>query len=122
MSTFGSRLKNLRENKELSQGELGKRFNLSQSTIAYYESDKKQPNNNTLKKIADFFGVTVDYLLLGMEEKNQRGNTNNEEQILLARIRDIAERHNMDLNDPNFLKYVDIAFDIAQRVRTEESD
>lgn len=63
MTSFGDRLKNLREKKGLSQQELAKRFNLSQSTIAYYENDKKQPNQNTLQRLADFFEVSVDYLL-----------------------------------------------------------
>ena len=63
MITFGQRLKYLREKKGISQGELGKRFNLSQSTIAYYELNKKQPSQSTLNKMADFFDVTADYLL-----------------------------------------------------------
>ncbi|MCL6446826.1 MAG: helix-turn-helix transcriptional regulator [Armatimonadetes bacterium] len=68
MNTFGQRLKVLREEKKLSQEELGKIFHLSQSTIAYYEKDKKQPSQKTLQKFADFFNVSVDYLL---------GRTNN---------------------------------------------
>lgn len=63
MSSFGARLKKLRENENLSQTELAKRLNLSQSVIAYYESNKKQPSQDTLSKMADYFNVTVDYLL-----------------------------------------------------------
>lgn len=63
MATFGDRLKALRTARNISQEELGKRFNLSQSTIAYYEVDKKQPSQKTLQHFADFFDVTVDYLL-----------------------------------------------------------
>lgn len=63
MATFGQRLKQLREEKELSQQELAKLFSLSQSTIAYYELDKKQPSQKTLQRLAEFFGCTVDYIL-----------------------------------------------------------
>jgi transcriptional regulator with XRE-family HTH domain len=63
MPTFGERLKKLRERRGLSQQELADRFNLSQSTIAYYESDKKQPSQNTLQKLADFYETSVDFLL-----------------------------------------------------------
>jgi transcriptional regulator with XRE-family HTH domain len=63
MATFGQRLKQLREEKELSQQELAKLFCLSQSTIAYYELDKKQPSQKTLQRLAEFFGCTVDYIL-----------------------------------------------------------
>lgn len=63
MDTFGKRLKKLREQKELSQKTLADIFNISQSTIAYYEIDKKQPSQITLAKFADFFSVTTDYLL-----------------------------------------------------------
>ncbi|PWW06281.1 helix-turn-helix protein [Paenibacillus cellulosilyticus] len=63
MPTFGERLKKLRDRKGISQQELADRFNLSQSTIAYYESDKKQPSQNTLQKLADFYETSVDFLL-----------------------------------------------------------
>ncbi|MEN6414337.1 MAG: helix-turn-helix transcriptional regulator [Veillonellales bacterium] len=63
MSTFGERLKTLREESKLSQQELGAKLNLSQSTIAYYESNKKQPSQTTLKKMAKYFSVSTDYIL-----------------------------------------------------------
>ncbi len=65
MATFGERLKFLREEKGMSQAELGRAFNLSQSSIAYYELDDKprEPNQSTLQKFADLFNCSVDYLL-----------------------------------------------------------
>lgn len=63
MATFGERLKALREHRNLSQDALGKVLHLSQSVIAHYEADRKQPSNDTLKDIADVFNVTTDYLL-----------------------------------------------------------
>lgn len=63
MNGFGARLKKLRTDRKLSQRELAEKFNISQSAIAYYESGKKEPNHEMLQKLADFFGVSLDYLL-----------------------------------------------------------
>lgn len=60
---FSSRLKYLREKKDLSQLELGKILNLTQQTINNYENGKREPNQEILQKIADYFKVSVDYLL-----------------------------------------------------------
>jgi len=59
---LGQRLKSLREEKDLSQLELGERLNISNSTLSLYESGKRQPDYKTLQRIADFYGVSIDYL------------------------------------------------------------
>lgn len=59
----GERLKLLREEKYLTQEELGKAFNITDATINRYEKGLRQPDTETLKKLADFFNVSVDYLL-----------------------------------------------------------
>jgi transcriptional regulator with XRE-family HTH domain len=61
--SLGITLKQLREQQNLTQIELAKTLKLADSTISLYESDKREPDYETLKKIADFFSVTVDYLL-----------------------------------------------------------
>jgi len=60
---FNLILKQLRENQGLSQTDLGKILNVTQQTIGHYEKGKREPNQETLNKIADHFGVTTDYLL-----------------------------------------------------------
>lgn len=57
------RLKNLRIEQKKSQYELAKIFNISQPTYATYENGTRQPPNETLIKIAEYFNVTTDYLL-----------------------------------------------------------
>jgi transcriptional regulator with XRE-family HTH domain len=61
--TFGKRLRQLRENKQLSQLDLSKLLNIANSTLSLYEADKRFPEPEILKRIADFFGVSIDYLL-----------------------------------------------------------
>lgn len=60
---LGIRIKSLRKEHKLSQENLAKMLNVSQSTIAYYENEQKQPGYDTLTKLADIFDVSIDYLL-----------------------------------------------------------
>jgi len=63
VSEFKNRLKELRENKQLSRDELAKAVKLSYWAIAKYEIGERTPDLDTLHRLADFFGVSVDYLL-----------------------------------------------------------
>ncbi|UFJ42027.1 helix-turn-helix domain-containing protein [Brevibacillus humidisoli] len=67
MSTFGERVAKLRTEKKMSQAELASHLQLAKSTLAMYETDKREPGFETIQRIADFFQVTTDYLLLGRE-------------------------------------------------------
>ena len=56
-------LKALREEKGLSQQKLASYFNLSQQSIYKYENNLAEPDLSTLQAFADFFEVSVDYLI-----------------------------------------------------------
>ncbi|WP_051331021.1 helix-turn-helix domain-containing protein [Aneurinibacillus terranovensis] len=60
---LGNRLSNLRKRLSLTQDQVSKHLGISRSAYANYESNNREPDNNTLEKFADFYGVTVDYLL-----------------------------------------------------------
>lgn len=60
---FSERLRRLRMEKGITQKELADRLHISRSTIAGYESLGKEPDGEKLCALADFFGVSVDYLL-----------------------------------------------------------
>ncbi|WKY49133.1 helix-turn-helix domain-containing protein [Eubacteriaceae bacterium ES3] len=62
-NTFGTRLKALRISKRLTQESFANLFYLNKSSISKYEKDKNLPENLLLVKIADYFEVSVDYLL-----------------------------------------------------------
>lgn len=68
--TFGERLKLLRLEKDLTQIELGKRFNLGKTAISLYENNERFPDKETLDKMADFFDCSIDYLLGRTDLKN----------------------------------------------------
>lgn len=61
-------LRNLRAQKGVSQSELARYLGVARSTVCQYEANRREPDNETLSKLADYFGVTVDYIL-GREEK-----------------------------------------------------
>ncbi len=56
-------IQELRELHGISQTELAKQLGVVRSTICQYEKGNRQPDTATLLKLADFFGVSVDYLL-----------------------------------------------------------
>ena len=59
----GNKLKSLRENSGLLQKELADILNISLSSISMYERGERQPDNETLKKMSNYFNVSIDYLL-----------------------------------------------------------
>lgn len=56
-------LKEIRTGRKISQQKLADIIGVSRSTIAMWETDGSQPDNEMLKKIADYFNVSTDYLL-----------------------------------------------------------
>lgn len=63
MSKFPKRLRELRNEKNISQEDFGKVFNLSKSTISLYESGRREPDYETLNNFAKYFNCSTDYLL-----------------------------------------------------------
>ncbi|MED0677687.1 MULTISPECIES: helix-turn-helix domain-containing protein [Aneurinibacillus] len=61
--TLGERIKYLREKNGYAQKFVAEKIGVRNNTLSSYESDKRQPDYDTLQKIADFFEVSVDYLL-----------------------------------------------------------
>jgi transcriptional regulator with XRE-family HTH domain len=57
------RIRDLREDRDLKQTDVAKGTGIDQRTISNYENGKTIPDAYALVKLADFFGVSVDYLL-----------------------------------------------------------
>lgn len=101
---FSKRLKELRKNRNLTQTGLANALNLSHGAIAMYETGKRQPDNETLTRIADYFGVSVDYLL-GREIPTIPDYTpSEEEKQLLTMIMSMTEEEVDELS--NFVDYI----------------
>ena len=65
-----NRIKELRLSKKITQVELAKHLSVSQGTLSFWEQGKYEPDNKSLTKLADYFGVSVDYLLGKSKEKS----------------------------------------------------
>lgn len=61
--TFGKRLQKLRKEKGYTLNELANKFNKSKSTFSSYENDRRKPDIDLIKDLANYFNVTIDYLL-----------------------------------------------------------
>lgn len=57
------KLKELRKEKGISQLKLAMDLSMNQNTISRYENEERQADYETLIKIADYFNVSIDYLL-----------------------------------------------------------
>lgn len=68
MGNFQNIFKRLRTSSRLTQAEMAEKLGISRSTIGMYETGAREPDFETLEKIADFFNVDTDYLL-GRTEK-----------------------------------------------------
>lgn len=58
-----ARIRSLREDLDMTQQQVGDKINVPQRTYAYYESGQRMIPPEVLCKLADLYGVSVDYLL-----------------------------------------------------------
>ncbi len=59
----GNRIKKLREEKNMKQEDLARVLSISSSAVGMYERDEREPNDEITLKLAEYFGVSTDYLL-----------------------------------------------------------
>jgi CheY-like chemotaxis protein/DNA-binding XRE family transcriptional regulator len=67
--SFADNLKKIRSGKDLSQQELAKRLDVAQSTVGMWESGKRVPKLDELKRLATVLNITIGRLLSGRERK-----------------------------------------------------
>ena len=65
------KLKELRKEKGISLKELGSIVGVAECTMSLYENGKRQPDYETLLKLAEYYGVSVDYILRGDDESER---------------------------------------------------
>lgn len=98
MILFGDKLKELRKEKNLTQTDIAKMFNVKDATVSAWEVGKSQPSFEIVKELAKYFGVSIDYLLgFNQEDKDnitklnqalrEAGMVNNDETLKEEEIR-----------------------------------
>lgn len=71
---FAKRIKYLRQTKELNQVQLSEKLGVAKQSVSNWENDNIMPSVEMVEKIADFFGVSTDYLLGVTERRLQTGS------------------------------------------------
>lgn len=79
--SFGDNLRTLIEERNMTQKEVAKQLNIAASTLGSYVQNVREPDFSTLKQIADYFDVSIDYLL-----GYNSGKTSNSQENELLRI------------------------------------
>lgn len=78
--TFGNKLRNLLDERDISQKQLASELSIAPSTLGNYIQDTREPDFATLKQFANYFGVSLDYLLSFGNTKSP--NAENEVELL----------------------------------------
>jgi len=76
-----NRLKDLREEKDMYQKDIAKILNMSQTGYSQYETETNDIPTNILKKLADFYETSIDYLLYRTDERSPYKKSKIEEKI-----------------------------------------
>ncbi|MBS5927203.1 MAG: helix-turn-helix transcriptional regulator [Clostridium sp.] len=110
---LGDKIKKLRKERHITQSELANAIGLSRSSIGMIESNKQGTGNDSLIKIADFFNVTVDYLL---SEDDAENIEKKERDYSLT----IKEQENIDMEAQKILDELSMSFSKNKNILTEE--
>ncbi|GIO03438.1 hypothetical protein J5TS2_41060 [Brevibacillus halotolerans] len=83
MSSLGSRLKQARENKRLTQIHVAKKLGISNGTLSGYERNYRDPDTETLSQLAGIYEVSLDWLIgiTSSSTKETKEFTSDAEQI-----------------------------------------
>ena len=108
------RIKELREEKNISQLELAKKLNLTQQSISLYEKGDREPSIDVLKSIANFFNVSLDYLL---GKSDIRNYDEDEKEFLFAFHKETEGMTDEEIKDAlRFYK------EMKNRIKEEKKD
>jgi transcriptional regulator with XRE-family HTH domain len=103
---LGDKIRELRKNNKITQQELAKAINLSRSAVGMLESNKNGASPDKLKEIADFFGVTIDYLLANNKQIENIEEIKKERDYSLT----IKEQENIDDEAKKIIEELSMSF------------
>lgn len=97
---IGHRITELRESKSLTQEQLSTRLGISRAALSHYEKNRREPDFETLIKLADEFQVSIDYLL---------GRTKRPEMTLDPDVRQFVD--DLELSEQEILERFSLTVD-----------
>ena len=110
--TLGQRIQELRKKASLSQSELAGKISISYPQMSRYEIKDVQPPADVLKRLADVFGVSIDYLVNGSLE--QKAETSLDDNELLQQFKEVEK---MNEDDRGTVKKLIDAFITKRKVQ-----
>lgn len=109
MEGFGRRLENLREEAGYTKKDMSKKLNFSDNVYGEYERERLKPSLDTVARLAAFFNVTLDYLVLG-KVNEQEVNKSLEKLIQLFQENEITESCVFQLTEWSVLNKDDLKY------------
>ncbi|MEC0180261.1 helix-turn-helix transcriptional regulator [Paenibacillus peoriae] len=97
---YGNRIAELREHKGLKQEELAQSLGITRAALSHYEKNRRKPDFEILNKLADIFGVTIDYLV---------GRTSHPATILDSDVKEFVDQ--LELSDEDILQRFNLTID-----------
>jgi transcriptional regulator with XRE-family HTH domain len=109
MMNIGNRIAFLRDQRGLTQEELSSSLGISRAALSHYEKNRREPDTETLGKIADLFQVSLDYLV---------GRTSQLTATLDVDVRQFADE--LELADAELLERFALTID-GRKLTAEEA-
>ncbi|TFE22622.1 helix-turn-helix domain-containing protein [Cohnella luojiensis] len=106
---IGSRLAFLRDQRGLTQEELASSLGISRAALSHYEKNRREPDTETLGKVADLFQVSIDYLV---------GRTSQTNATLDSDVRQFTDE--LELSDDEILSHFALTID-GRKLTAEEA-
>lgn len=112
MVTFGTRLKQARNKKMLTQSQVAQLIGIDYTTLSKYENDRSQPDNETVQELASLYDITIDWLFTG----SSSGKENKHNELCID-----GEREELTEEEARHLKDSLEMFRLLQAKRMKES-
>ncbi|WDM22604.1 helix-turn-helix domain-containing protein [Paenibacillus polymyxa] len=96
MDSLGSRLKKAREKKGFTQQEVAKKLDVTNGAISGYERNYRDPDSETLKKLADLYEVSINWIY-GRDEKESEYTL--PEEVISKVIKEAEAHYGVSLRD-----------------------
>lgn len=122
METVGDRLKKARLRKDLTQKNVSDLTGITDKSLSRYENDKTEPDNDSLRRLAETYEVSADWII-GRDEKNKKENGM---PLPRSKLDEVVERIEKKLNvkladDPLILEGIENYLITMGKVKQDHS-
>ena len=109
----------LLQKKGVSSYKVAKEAGVTQTALSNWKSGRSTPTAKTLQKIADYFGVTIDYLMTGDDSSEQKGLTARDNRDIAKDLDNIMEKLTSGENGPASYNGEEISPEAAELFKDE---